>query len=91
MGIRKMQEGAFDAWVQSMGAEPVGSVSAVEHGGPGYKKRLAKIAKQLQALSDDASTGVDWILCELFTVFNIDASIKIRYGKRRPSGRKGKA
>jgi hypothetical protein len=46
-----------------------------------YRDELNKIARTLQDLSERTGTGSDLILCDLFNVLEIDASIKIRYGR----------
>ena len=82
MGARDREKESFDRFVIDSGAEPVGRADTIEHGGAEYRDALKKITKTVQELSERSGTGSDWILCELFTVFGIDASIKIRYGRK---------
>lgn len=83
MGARDKERESFDKFIKESGAEFVGRVDHIEHGGAEYKKHLKKIVKALSELSERSGTGVDWILAELYTVFGIDATIKVRYGKRK--------
>lgn len=82
MGARDREKESFDRFVIDHGAELVGRADTIEHGGAEYRAALKKIMKMVQELAERSGTGSDWVLCELFTVFGIDASIKIRYGRK---------
>jgi len=81
MGVRDKEKDSFHQFAVSLGAEPVGRIDKIAPDSAEYRDELHKIARTLQDLSERTGTGSDLILCDLFSVLEIDASIKIRYGR----------